>query len=847
MPKITMALAIASVLVASSIGVASLQDVHAEQSGEKTTIKIGTLLTGSETHQYRLKAMELARDDFNAKNDNYVLELVNYRINPNGEGSEPHHDSRTGAQIKNAFTKDNITYFVGPMGSTDTRSAKAQLEILIPANPNADFAVISPASTDPRLRIDDNVFRMVIDDSQQAVVLAGHLNIQNKTHVVMIGLNNSDHPSERDSWSEGIEIEFRKHFDGTIVEHFTLVRDINQNAVYDTLAQNLNTIVSRLANDHGADNVAIVAMVYADDTSQIVQAVNRDSSLANLGMVKWYGPDGVAFRSEVTADNPAVGTFLARVGFTASQYAGDSNPVKDDVMKRLLNNGVPSKALGSIYIYSSYDATSILANAIAQRNSMDDAKTVKQLLHEIAAEPNKGALGDYGFNDEGDLDEPFNFKLGTIALNYSDQKPQWVEHTTITIGALVQYTQENNDAANLKAMELSVKDINNDHRTSSEYTVDLVPVDITSYVSSGNIPGLVQRVSAAIQNEGITYFVGPTTSAETGPIKSISDQIPNTVFVSPGSSSPILPLPGGGGIIDLTKDDGIFRLVPNETHQANDLTRLMLEADNQKTIILVRDQWEGIVAHLITDIFDQNVDYPLVTFKTAESFAGDKSAALTHHRMVAGDTNDRLEQILSSYDSKYVALMFIGYPLDFEYHVQAILSSEDNLDNLYAVDWYGASTFIGEPASLRDSNVAKFAEDVSLAGTRYTVEPNDVNQRLCDRLSDQGITCDRYATELFASYDAVHLLVDSIIAQDERASDNDPSNDRTARELVLRVAAGDEEHRLQHAGRTIGDGALGVYALSAGGDLNEPATYTPLRATAGSGWVPAVEQLRICR
>ena len=370
--------------------------------------------------------MNLAMSDFNSMNEDYTLELVNYQINPNGEGSGPHADSRTGTQLNKAFTEDNITYFVGPMGSTDTRSAKAQLEeVLMQANTNTDFVVISPASTDPRLRVDDNVFRMVIDDSQQSVVLADRMNSKGKTHVVMIGLNNSQNQNERDGWSEGLEVEFVNNFDNNVSYHFTLVRGLDStDAAYDRIASDLDEAVSGLVSQHGAGKVAVVAMVYAPDISKIIQAINSNTALESADNVQWYGPDGIAFRNEVTRDSPDVGRFLAKVGFVASQYAGSTNEVRDDVKSRLINAGVTS-SISSIYLYSSYDAVRLLANAIAERDLGNDAKTIKHLLHELADGPvGTGALGDYGFNEQGDLDEPFAFRFGIVTLDQNGA-PAW--------------------------------------------------------------------------------------------------------------------------------------------------------------------------------------------------------------------------------------------------------------------------------------------------------------------------------------------------------------------------------------------------------------------------------------
>lgn len=356
------------------------------ESNGKKTIKIGTLLLDP-LHHNNLKAMELAQDDFNRANTEYELKLVPYALRGD---LGPHVDSRAATAMNMAFLQDHVTYFVGPMDSTDVRSVKAQLDtVLVPANPDADFLVISPASTDPELRINDNVFRMVVDDTHQTRALANLISSEGKTHVIMIGLNNSQHTGERNAWSKGIEDGFTDNFDGSISEHITMVH-AGKDQSYHSMAIQLDAKVSELVNLHKSRNVAIVTAIYASDMLRLVQAINRHVPSGSLESVKWYGPDAIAYRTNVINDRD-VGAFLAQVQFTASQYAGDlDNPTRYDVESRLYSEKGITQT-DSVYLYTSYDAVMLLANAIAERDrvggSSDSAKSVKTHLHDLADDP----------------------------------------------------------------------------------------------------------------------------------------------------------------------------------------------------------------------------------------------------------------------------------------------------------------------------------------------------------------------------------------------------------------------------------------------------------------------------
>ena len=100
------------------------------------------------------------------------------------------------------------------------------------------------------------------------------------------------------------------------------------------------------------------------------------------------------------------------------------NPTKADALSRLESGGVTST--GSIYLYSSYGAVGPLANAIAERDRGSNTETVKALLHRLADDPaiGTGALGDYSFNANGDLDEPLSYKVWRVVLD-SDSVPVW--------------------------------------------------------------------------------------------------------------------------------------------------------------------------------------------------------------------------------------------------------------------------------------------------------------------------------------------------------------------------------------------------------------------------------------
>ena len=413
--------------------------------------------------------------------------------------------------------------------------------------------------------------------------------------------------------------------------------------------------------------------------------------------------------------------------------------------------------------------------------------------------------------------------------------------TEIKIGALLEYGPSYDDTSSQRAMDLSILDINGDPAIGTQYSVTLVPLDVTG-LGSAEIEGVVQ---AAVQDQGINHFVGHSSST-VAPAKRVLDAIPDAAVVSYGSSAPIIPLPGVGPVNLVEAGDSLFRLIPSDSHQTASVVDLVLNKDGKtNVVIVVRQSWHPIVNFLIppelADAFEHRIPYT-----EAERFS-DPAAAASSHAAVAQTVDGIVGGLVDTEGADKVAVMFIGFPLDFEYHVKGVLSAGDGLANLHGVKWYSTATITGESAAVRDADVAEFAKKVELSGTRYTVLDNPVNAELCNTLQRQGVICDRYEYGPFAAYDAIHLLVDAIVTRDGLADGSIPGDERTARDLILDVSSGRGFHHLVYEGRTIGDGALGEYTLNAAGDLETPVTYTVLESTTNPDrpWVPA--KAVICR
>lgn len=403
----------------------------------------------------------------------------------------------------------------------------------------------------------------------------------------------------------------------------------------------------------------------------------------------------------------------------------------------------------------------------------------------------------------------------------------FAQQTEIKVGYVSEPTSVRNPITSQWALERAVDILNApESGTSEDYRVTLVPVNIP-YVYG---PDDALQVVGALQQSymsGVKYYVGATSSATAALSQTFVNQTPDTIMITHAVGVPFVPL-SPTNIVNLgAPNDGFFRLVASDRVHAAEMINLVESEGRDNVVILIRDEWVGIVDFLIPSEFRPKIAavYPL----PIGPFTSD-AEAISQSTGVVAQADAKLGELIEEHGSDSVSVVLIANPSDFANQAKTIMANPD-LQNVRDVKWYTSSTITGESATFADDSVGMFAIDVDLTGTRYVVEPNDVNRELCAHLNERGATCDEFVTLPYGAYDAVHLLVDSVIVAIEAGDESQ------ARNLILDVAAGHAEHAHedQHEdSRVFGDGALGEYTLDAAGDLQDPATYTILEASVSS-------------
>ena len=375
----TFIMALVTVVAISMIG---SQSSYADLSGE---IMIGAIapLSGdwSTNGVQNNVANKIAVEDFNAylnnKGADWSLHLTT-------------EDSQTVPTVSlekiQAFNAKNIKHVIGPQTSGSLQNIKGYVD----AN---NMLIISCCSTSPLLAIpDDSVFRLVPDDSNQAIAIAKLLDETGITTVVPVWRN--------DAWGVGLNDALVNSFSGSVVEGISYNPEGSE---FSTEASILSDIVQDQVDNNGIDKVAVVYIGFAE----AIPFFQSASSHQILNEVRWFGSDGSAKESSFIND-PIALQFTQNTQFTAVVVASGQNDKSQRVESAVeAEIGVTPTA----YASASYDAIWLLGLAMEETQSLD-VDVLTEIIPTIADEY-RGALGSLSLNNVGDLAQA-NYEMWTI-------------------------------------------------------------------------------------------------------------------------------------------------------------------------------------------------------------------------------------------------------------------------------------------------------------------------------------------------------------------------------------------------------------------------------------------------
>ena len=220
-----------------------------------------------------------------------------------------------------------------------------------------------------------------------------------------------------------------------------------------------------------------------------------------------------------------------------------------------------------------------------------------------------------------------------------------------------------------------------------------------------------------LASKGIRIVIGPSTSAE---LEAIKDYANNNgiILLSPSSTAPLLA----------TSGDNIFRLVPDDTHQAEAIATQM----RKDGIRVVIPMWRA-------DVYGDRLvnstkgDFQMLggTVVDGVGYAppvGHFSASLDRINLVLWDQqlkslDSKVTQAISRYGTEKVGVYIVAFD-----EVVPIFIQAQDLPSLSKVRWYGSDGSVLNSGLIRNVEAAKFAAKTSFLNPIYAIRVSHNNK-----------------------------------------------------------------------------------------------------------------------
>lgn len=298
------------------------------------------------------------------------------------------------------------------------------------------------------------------------------------------------------------------------------------------------------------------------------------------------------------------------------------------------------------------------------------------------------------------------------------------EAKIIEIGVILPLTGELSSKAEMinQALNISVTDTNEFLTIAGfDFQFRLVVKDSQSDPDEG------LKQAKQLYKEGISIFIAGA-SQEIEALKPWADT-EDVVVLSYSSTAPSLS----------EANDGIFRIVPNDHHQANGLATLLTDEEIEYVIPVSRDD---IYGNELLQLFVENYKMLSPTGNIAEpiQYQPDK----TDFEAIA----KQIEDATTLNDTK-TGVMLIA----FDEATEIFKASK----HLTAVQWYGTETLTRNEPLMADKEAFDFAKEVAFTGLSFSAPETDIYQAIAQKIADQA-EVEVIPTAVFA-YDIIGLLM----------------------------------------------------------------------------------------
>lgn len=344
-------------------------------------------------------ALQLAAADVNAylaqkgSPDRVTLAMVN---------SAGNADTAATA-TKTLLQTECPSVIIGPATSDTTTSAMS-------AASGEDVLFISPSATSSALALpNDNLMRMVMDDSQQATATNALLTRDGITHIIFL--------VRVDSYTDPLTVGIQNAFTesgGTITGIFGYSP---RDDVADVMPEIISSMAS-LTTDLNPEKTAVIFLTVGETIEVFAEA----SKYAALSHIRWYASDSLAQSSAILADSTAA-AFAASVKLTAPLPSFAPTDYSTHLDAALTENGLTPRT----YAHAYYDAFVLSALALTN-NGLQDSNSLRTAVRDMTSVYTTGATGTISF-DANDDRQSGSYDYWQVTTNESGART-WSKNLT---------------------------------------------------------------------------------------------------------------------------------------------------------------------------------------------------------------------------------------------------------------------------------------------------------------------------------------------------------------------------------------------------------------------------------
>jgi branched-chain amino acid transport system substrate-binding protein len=290
-----------------------------------------------------------------------------------------------------------------------------------------------------------------------------------------------------------------------------------------------------------------------------------------------------------------------------------------------------------------------------------------------------------------------------------------LKQQTVKIGALLPITGVSSSLGESEgaALKIATKDINEYlSKTYSGIGIQLIIEDTQTN------PSVTLEKLKHLAAKGIKIVIGPATSEDLKATQDYADKN-GIVLISPSSTAPSLAIKG----------NSVFRFVPDDTHQAQAISKLMLDDGIRVVIPFWRTDVYGndlvkATKHSLQELGGRVADGVGYIPNT-----GDFAASLNRINFIVWDQDlkaldSKVNQAISQYGIDKVGVYSVAYD-----EIAPIFIQAQNHPTLSKVKWFGSDKESLNNKLIRNTEAAAFAVKTNFTTPIYAVE-NDNDERL---------------------------------------------------------------------------------------------------------------------